>query len=499
MKLFSVDQIKNADAYTIKHEHVKSLMLMERAAARCTQYITAHFDRSQSVLVMAGPGNNGGDGLAIARMLIGMGYRVDIVAIGHEDRFSEDCSNNLERLRKGGFEMATTEPETEPPAGKSYDLGIDAFFGSGLNGPVKMPWAQWPEWFNRCTTHRIAIDIPSGLHGDKYFDGPKVRADLTLSLQSFKRSFLLPESEPFTGRIEMTDIGLSSRFMEQEPCKWNLIDLATLKSIYRKRTAHSHKGKFGHALLIAGDSGKFGAAILAAAACIRGGAGLTTLAGDRILELPLNNSLPEAMFAPLEQSTPFGEFWQGHSYSAVGIGPGMGKSAVAMAKLNAALQHAGVPLVLDADAINLLAGVDDGLSLLPENTILTPHPGEFSRIFDTGSNRQKQLKAAQQRAIQHKIIIVLKGAYTCVALPDGNMWFNATGNAGLAKGGSGDVLTGLLTALLASGYSPREAALLGVWLHGTAADSCLTRQRMETMKAGDVTESFQDAFKWLES
>ncbi|GAB3025391.1 bifunctional ADP-dependent NAD(P)H-hydrate dehydratase/NAD(P)H-hydrate epimerase [Niabella terrae] len=490
MKVLSAAQIKQWDAFTIKTEPVSSLDLMERAAAACSKWLLEKM-LARQYYIFCGNGNNGGDGLAIARQLHQAHCHVSVYILGNAPG-SEDFQANLEHLK-----AATTVPvniidsENEFPEIPTGTVLIDALFGTGLNRPLEDQAAMLVQNINASQQTVVSIDIPSGMLCDHSSIGfPIIRADYTFSFQCMKLAFLVAENEPFIGQLHLLDINLHPEFLEQVDCKLQLISEALYQSIYHPRKAFAHKGNFGHALIIAGSYGKMGAAILSTKACLKSGAGLVTAhvpeCGLEIMQI----SAPEAMCKVDKQSRYFsGVDYDLQPYSAIGIGPGIDKLPETANGLKALISSYHRPLVIDADGLNILAENKDWLTDLPENTILTPHPKEFSRLFGDGLNDFQKIETALQKAKELKIVIILKGHHSFIATPGGLGYFNTTGNPGMATGGSGDVLTGILTGLLAQGYSPINTAIAGVYLHGLAGDRASKRLGMNAMLAGDIVEA----------
>lgn len=492
MKVLSAAQIKQWDAFTIKTEPVSSLELMERAAAACSKWLQEKM-LARQYYIFCGIGNNGGDGLAIARQLHQAHCQVIVYILGNAPG-SEDFQANLEHLK-----AATTVPVTiidsengfpEIPAGA---IIIDALFGTGLNRPLEDLAALVVKNINTYQLTVVSIDIPSGMLCDDSSVGfPIVQADHTLSFQCMKLAFLVAENEPFIGQLHLLDINLHPEFLDQVDCRLQLISETIYQSIYRPRKAFAHKGNFGHALIIAGSYGKMGAAILSTRACLRSGAGLVTAhvpeCGLEIMQI----SAPEAMCKVDKQPRHFsGVDYDLQRHSAIGIGPGIDKLPETANGLKALISSYHKPLVIDADGLNILAENKDWITDLPENTILTPHPKEFSRLFGESRNDFEKIETALQKAKELKLVIVLKGHHSFIATPGGLGYFNTTGNPGMATGGSGDVLTGILTGLLTQGYSPSNAAIAGVYLHGLAGDQAASRLGMDALLAGDIIESME--------
>ena len=501
MEILSAKQIRAWDQFTMEQEPVTSIGLMERAAASCFSWLADNDYLDKSFSIYCGKGNNGGDGLALARLLSGRDcpVTVHILEFGHLG--SDDFQGNLARLHATTVEIRFVQgPENFSPV-PAGNIVIDALFGSGLNRALDGVTAQLVSHLNQSGNQIISIDIPSGLFTDQSSKGnPAILARHTLSFQCYKQAFLLPENEPAVGEVHILDIGLHPGYLRQVTSELELVDRAIIHAIYRPRKDFAHKGNFGHALLIAGSYGKIGAALLASRACLRSGAGLLTthvpVCGYAILQ----TALPEAMIlTDVEDKVNTGVPGELKGYSVVGIGPGIGQDPRTRHLLQDLLQRFKRPFVIDADALNMLAADPSLFALLPPYSILTPHPKEFERLFGPSANDFERLRLAADRAREHQCIIILKGHYTFIAMPGGRGYFNSTGNAGMAKGGSGDVLTGILTAMLSQGYSPGEAAILGVYLHGLAGDLAAATHSRESMLPSDLIEHLGPAFLQLGS
>jgi len=500
MEILSAEQIRAWDAYTMEHEPIASIDLMERAAASCLRWLEAHGYFERNFSIFCGKGNNGGDGLALARMLAELDcpVTVHILEFGHLG--TEDFQVNLARLHATPVEVVYIQgPEHFYPI-QSDNVVIDALFGSGLNRKLEGVTRQLVQHINELGNEIISIDIPSGLFVSSTSKGNTVvRATHTLSFQCYKPAFLMPENAGAVGDVHILDIGLHPDYLRQLAAESEMLDAAIIGAIFRPRRQFAHKGNFGHAFLVAGSFGKMGAAVLAARACLRAGAGLLTCHVPGCGYTILQTTLPEAMLQVdpderLHTSLP-GEL---DKYSVMGIGPGIGTDARTASFLKDLLSRYHKPVVADADALNILSSNPGLLAGFPPYSIITPHPKEFERLFGTSSDDFARLEKAREKARQHQIIIVLKGHYTFVAMPGGKGYFNSTGNAGMAKGGSGDVLTGILTALLAQGYSPGEAALLGVYLHGLAGDCAAERWSQEAMLPSDLADNLGNAFQIIQ-
>lgn len=499
MKIFSAAQIRHCDAQTIREEGISSPVLMERAANACLQWIIRHYHREQPFLIICGMGNNGGDGLALTRLLLENGYPASALVLKHATQFSDDASLNLKRLHQQSPEAISILNESETLNGISERLVlIDAIFGTGINRPITGWAGDFIQTINSLPNEKIAIDMPSGLPADNLpqEDAVIFKVQHTLSFQFLKRSFLHIEGAACTGKTTILDIGLSKEFIHQTPALYRLTDQEMLRSFLQQRPEFSHKGDYGTVLLAGGSYGMMGAIALATRAALRSGAGkVVTLAPHCGYEV-LQTLCPEAIFQ--KGGASFLEKMEPEEYPAIGIGPGMGQNPLTKRAFFNFLQKTTRPLILDADALNLLASKPEELpGKLPPGTIITPHPGEFKRLFGESRNSMEQVETGRNQAMRLNITIVLKGHYTTVLWPDGSGFYNPTGNPGMAKGGSGDVLTGIITGLAAQGYTPDHAALLGVWLHGKAGDFAASEKGMDAMTAADICDNLGHAFMAL--
>ena len=494
MKILSAAQTRELDAYTIRHEPITSIDLMERASVSFVNWFVGKFDNEQPVSIFCGLGNNGGDGLAIARLLLDKKYTVKVWVVYYADNFSADFKTNYGRL-KGLLPIQEIRQKEDIPAIHSPEIIIDAIFGSGLSRPVEGVAAQVIDAINEGDSSVVAIDIPSGLYVDSFNpDTHIIQADDTVSFQLPKLSFLLPQNEQFVGEWHLTDIGLHPEKIRQTETPYYYLNEALVKTLIKKRDKFSHKGTFGHALLVGGSYGKMGAVVLAAKACLHAGVGLLTVhipaCGYEIMQI----SAPEAMAITDAEEKLISSITNTEKYSAIGIGPGLGTAPQTAHALQNLLQHENKPMVIDADGLNLLATNKEWLKLLPPNSILTPHPKEFERLTQPATNEYERLKVLQLFAAQYHVNVVLKGAHTAIANPSGEVYFNSTGNPGMATGGSGDVLTGIISALLAQQYQPFEAALLGVYFHGLAGDFAASCKGYTALVASDLIENLSQAF-----
>lgn len=500
MKIFSVAQVAAIDKYTIQNEPIASIDLMERASIAFYKRFVYLFPHG-NVSVLAGPGNNGGDALAVARMLIKDGRSVQVFMLASEDKLSEDAKLNYSRLKQLKDCIQVFQSEEQFHGIWEESIIIDGLFGSGLNRPLDGLAASLVRYINTSDYSVVSIDIPSGLFGEDNTGNNSdtvVMADFTISFQFPKLAFLLADNEAYVGEWFVEDIGLHPDIINETATQYCYTDSTLVKHILRQPGKFSHKGDMGHALLMAGSYGKMGASVLASRACLKTGVGLLTSHVPRLGYTIIQTAVPEAMTSIDRSDILISEFPDLQPYNAVGVGPGIGikpNTTSALKELLWALD--GKPAVLDADAINILAK-DEGLwELVPSNVIITPHPGEFDRLAGPSNSAYERLQKAMQFAIDMQVVVVLKGAYTTVIDTDGHCYFNSTGNYGMATAGSGDVLTGMLLSLLAQGYAPLEAARLGVFLHGLSADIQLCSTAQEAIVASDIIAGIGAAFQQL--
>lgn len=490
MKILSTEKIRQADQYTIQNEPIPSVDLMERAATQVFQWLITHINKECKIKIFCGMGNNGGDGLVVARLLFNEGFVSQVFMVRYSEKMSHDCEVNYLRLQQETQVMVRDiRSEKDWPVFSEGDIIIDALFGSGLNRAIEGLTAELINHLNQQKAIRIAIDIASGLFADSPSPAAAIfKPDYTLTFQMPKLAFMMPENDPYVGQLEVLDIQLHPKFLLEVDTNNFLVNKEIIKPIIHHRTKYSHKGTYGHALLVAGSEGKTGAAILGAKSCLRTGVGLLSVKLPRSAWTPLQASLPEAMIHVDDQL---------EAFNAIGVGPGLGKDDDAQRMVRHLIQDTLVPLVMDADALNILAENKTWLSFLPPKTILTPHPKEFERLFGKTSDSFERLELLRKMAVKYNIIIVLKGANTATAMPNGTIFFNSTGNPGMATAGSGDVLTGVILSLLAQRYSPEEAAVLGVYLHGLAGDLAAKEVGPEALIASDITEHIGKAYNLL--
>ena len=494
LKILTTSQIKELDAYTIQHEPITSIDLMERACSAFTSWFTSKFANDQPIGVICGTGNNGGDGLGIARLLADQGYDVKVWIVKGSMPESEDFKINLKRIR-GKIPVFEIVSDSDQNLFSDRSILIDAIFGSGLSRPADGIYAQAIRCMNKTNAIRVAVDIPSGLMADKPSEGEIVQADHTVSFQLPKLSLLFPQSNAYVGAWHVVDIGLNKDFIADAASDYLLLEQKDIKARLKPRSKFDHKGNFGHALLIAGSHGKMGAAVLSARSALRSGAGLLTVhvpqCGYEIMQI----SVPEAMVSVDENDKIVTSLPDIKAYSAIGIGPGIGQDKKTIKAFTSLLEAAAKPMVVDADALNILGANRELIHMLPKNTVLTPHPKEFERLAGSWKTDFERLKKQLDFSVKTGAIVLLKGAHSSISTPEGKIYFNNTGNPGMATGGSGDVLTGIITGLLAQGYSGLDSALIGCWVHGLAGDRAAAHIGQVSMTASDITAYLPDAFR----
>jgi ADP-dependent NAD(P)H-hydrate dehydratase / NAD(P)H-hydrate epimerase len=498
MKLFTTKQIAGIDNYTIENEPITDIDLMERAAMQITNWLVQHYSTEQKMVFFAGPGNNGGDALAIARQLANLDYPCEVYLLDFGKDLKDSPATNWIRLEEQGkVKLVKIRQVDDFPSINQADVFIDGLFGSGLSRPLESFPADLVKRINALPNTTVAIDIPSGLMGEDNSENIQkniVRADFTLTFQFPKISFLFAENEPFTGKWEVLPIGLHPDGISQTSTDFYFVEKEDVKDLIPVRSKFAHKGTFGHALLIAGSYGKMGASVLASNACLRSGVGLLTSHVPHFGYSIIQTAVPEAMVSIDDHDSIFTGVPDLTPFTAIGAGPGIGMKSNTKKALKELIEKVRVPLVLDADALNILSENQGWLKELPENSILTPHPGEFKRLACETDNSWERIQKQIQMAKELKVIIVLKGAFTTIALPNGKVYFNSTGNPGMATGGSGDSLTGIILGLLAQRFPPEHAAIAGVFLHGLAGDLAIRLKSENALIAGDITDFLGKAF-----
>jgi NAD(P)H-hydrate epimerase len=499
MNILNNEQTRRADEFTIETEPLSSIDLMERAAAAFTEKFTELYPNPQKVQIVCGLGNNGGDGLVVARILHQNGYDIKVYVVNYASQRSKDFSENLLRLKD---QCEVWFVDSVDDFVLTSFVTIDALLGSGLSRKLTGLLAEVVSSVNDSGNDIVAIDSPTGLYTEKPNDESDViiRATHTITFQAPKLAFLLPQNDAIVGAWHVANIGLNLSFLEENETKYKLVEKEFIDKITKQRSRNAHKGTFGSALLIAGSYGMMGATALSAKSCLRSGVGKLTVhsipAGNEILQI----SVPEAMFSPAPDNDSGyinSFFYAGdlEKYQAIGVGPGIGVDVNVRQSLNVLIEvcrELNKPLIIDADGLNNIAQSPLTIARLPEKTVLTPHPGEFKRLVGKSwKNDYERLELLKGFARKNKVVVCLKGANTAVALPDGRVYFNATGNPGLATAGSGDVLTGMILSFLAQGYEPYQAAILGVYEHGLAGDRAAEKRSQRALIAGDIIEEIR--------
>ncbi len=493
----SIEEVRKLDQLTIENEPIPSIDLMERASRGfCERFLDLEMTW-ESILVVCGPGNNGGDGLAIARILHERSLNVDISIINPK-KGTEDFKINLNRLPKGMkiYEINGAEGLKDLP---KYPCVIDGIFGSGLSRAAGGVYKEAIDWINDSGALVVSIDIPSGMFGDNanISSDPIVKADHTFSFQFPKLSFFMPYQGSLCGKVSIIDIGILEKEIAKLEPKYKFFDLNDARHARRKRKKFSHKGSYGHGLLISGSKGKMGAAALAGRAALRSGIGLLTIHAPKAGVAVLQETLNEAMVSEDRGEDAIISLPDLEKFDVLAVGPGLGTGAGTTDMMAELLKEWNSPMVIDADGLNIISGSPELIKMIPQGTILTPHPGEFRRLVGNWEDDYDRMEKQKEFSRKYNAIVVLKGANTAVTDPGGNICFNSTGNPGMATAGSGDVLTGIIFGLLAQGYEPDEAACLGVFLHGLSGDLFLEQSGPEGLIASDLIENLGRSFSEL--
>ncbi|MCM1309895.1 MAG: NAD(P)H-hydrate dehydratase [Bacteroides sp.] len=505
MKIFTADQIRELDRKTIENEGVTSLQLIERTAEGVVVEVVSRIKANSRIAIFAGPGNNGADALVVASMLYDQGYKPEVFLLNiGGDRLSADCLTCRDRLLQQWPEADFTEVVKQfnrPHLDRNY-IVVDGLFGTGLREPLAGGFRELVKFISDSGATVISIDIPSGLSADwnpNTVARNTIHATVTLGVQFPHLSFLMAENAEIIGQWKTIDIGLSATEIRRTPAPFYYLERTDVKRMLRPRRPFASKADFGSAMLVTGSYGMMGAAVLSARGALRAGVGKLTVFSPRCGYETMQTSVPEAMFAASNADLTIGEIHASHPYDAIGIGPGIGTSEATTNALERFLTLYDRPLVLDADALNCLARRQTLLNHVPTHSILTPHAVEFDRLFGQHANSEARLVKAIEMARFHNVIIVLKGRYTAIVRPDGNIYFNSTGTPAMATPGAGDVLTGVITGFLAQGYSPEVAALLGVYVHGLAGQLAAEVEGSYGVTAGDIAANVGRAIKTIMS
>ena len=479
--LLKSSQMRDADQYIICNKSVSSIDLMEVAARAFVHEFKKHVqNKNEFISIYSGTGNNGGDGLAVARLLKEEGYdHLSVKIARFSQRSSPDFDANFERLKFSRITI-TEITDTKSLPDEDAPILIDALLGSGLNKPLEGDFKNLAEYLNSLNRTVFSIDVPSGFFCEGMIDPSATvfKATIVITFQRPKINFFFPESAEALENFRVVDIGLDEQFIQAQQSGWKLIEEEDILLMLKPRKAFSHKGTYGHALIIAGSTETMGAALLCAEACLHSGAGLTTAYIPQGGVTALNTRSPEVM-ALIRTDKP--EEKPLDKYSSIAIGPGLGLDEISITLLKYVLTYKNIPMVLDADALNILAQQPELLNKLSVNTILTPHIKEFDRLFGEHQTWWERVETARAKAKQYQIIIILKNQYSFIVLPSGDVLVNPTGNPAMAVGGMGDVLTGIIASFLAQGYKPQQAAILACYLHGKAVDLLKTKKGMSVI------------------
>ena len=496
VKVLNTNQVKQIEQDTIKSESILSLDLMERAANAFVQWFVHQYKANNKIGVICGTGNNGGDGLAIARLLKKWSYTVNVWIV-NGNKETDNFKANLTRLDQLISPLEIKETHDVPRFENQHIL-IDAIFGTGLTRSVEGVAAKVIEAINQSKATRIAIDVPSGLLLESHSNGAIVKADFTIAFQIPKLAFFLPENSKFVSQWKCLEIGLNRKILSEIETSLFYVERTSIKAKLTRRSTFDHKGDNGKALLVAGSYGKMGACILAAKAALRSGVGLLTIHVPTCGLDVIQSTVPEAMASVDSNNQSLSYVMVSSGFNVIGVGPGLGQSKETINGF-AKLLEQSTPMVIDADALNILSQHKEMLKTIHAGSILTPHPKEFERLVGSWKDDFHRLEKQKQLAAHTQCVVVLKGAYSSIVSPEGTVYFNSTGNPGMAKGGTGDVLTGILTSLLAQGYSALDAALIGVYLHGLAGDIAAREKGMDSLVASDLINFLPEAFLKLRS
>lgn len=496
MYILTGEQVRKTDQYTIQNQGIKSDDLMERAGTALFNWLHQQLQGAPvTVHLFCGIGNNGGDGLVVARHLAEHGYSVEVYIVNYSDKRSADFLTNLDRLKDRKIWPHVLSKKDIFPSIPKDDVIVDAIFGTGLNRNPDEWVIKLIAHINASQAFILAIDIPSGLFTDIAIGNPQgiVRASVVLSFQYPKLVFFLPETGPYCGYWAILDIGLDQEFVSTLSIGYELIQQKEIGALYRPRQKFTHKGTYGHSLIIGGSFGKIGAVHLAAKACLKAGSGLVTAYVPGCGYLPLQSALPEVMVITDKDEDQLTQIKVDIDTSVIAFGIGVGISDATISAFEAFLKENKAPLVIDADGLNILSKKKSLLSYLRPQTVLTPHPKELERLLGPWEGDFEKLEKVKEFSTTHDVIVVIKGAHTITVYRDKG-YVNDSGNPGMATAGSGDVLTGIISGLIAQGYSSLESAIMGVYIHGRAGDIALRGGSVEALIASNIIAQLGSAF-----
>nr|WP_321228222.1 NAD(P)H-hydrate dehydratase [uncultured Psychroserpens sp.] len=497
MKIFSKEQIYEGDQLTSKKQNITSTELMERAGIQIFNWLHIRMQGAQvPIHVFCGIGNNGGDGLVVARHLITHGYNVKTYVVNCSDKRTKDFLINYDLIKqttKKWPDMLACE--TDFPEIHKDDIIVDAVFGIGLNRPINDWVKSLFVHFKKSGAFTLAIDVPSGVYTDKAVEDENgvVWANYTLSFQSPKLIFFLPETAKFSIEWEVLDIGIDREFLITTETESELIGKNEVLPIYKPREKFAHKGDFGHSLIIGGSYGKMGSALLSSRAALSIGAGLVTSFIPKIGYQIMQTAFPEGMVITDDNETMISDIKFDIDPTVIGLGIGMGTSAETASALEKFLKTNKKPLVIDADGLNIMSKKKALLKLLPEMSVLTPHPKELERLIGKWKDDFEKLKKSKAFSKKYNVVLVIKGANT-ITVYNEKLYVNTTGNPGMATAGTGDVLTGVITGLISQGYDALGAAIFGVYLHGKAADLAIEDLGYQSLIASYIIEALGEAY-----
>jgi len=497
IKILTVDQIRAWDNFTIEEKSISSIDLMESAAQAFVDEILKKLKIGTQLDVVCGPGNNGGDGFAIARILTEKGFNVNCFLIDFGAKLSDDCHENYIRVQKLGRATIVKDTKSLKLTG---DVVIDALLGSGLNRPASGLAAEVIQLINQYKSKKVSVDVPSGLFADDIdLSGEVIKADWTITFQVPKLSFLIPESGFYVGEWTAVDIGLTPDFLQTIITEHYLLELGDIDINLFRRSKYGHKGNYGKVLIVAGSLGKMGAAYFSSKAALKAGSGLVTAHIPKVGYTAMQSLLPEAMAILDQNENCITRLTTLEGFDVVGVGPGLGQDTRTVAMLKDLLTSFDKPIVIDADALNLIASNKHLIELIPKGSVLTPHVGEFNRLFGEKDHGLERIECIKAFAVERQVIVILKGAHTVIASPDGKLYFNSTGNAGMATGGCGDVLTGIISAFLGQGMDCVTAARNAVYIHGLAGDLAENKVGKTSLMASDLLCALSKSFSNVEN